>query len=180
MIKLSLASRLAHGQFTACSHIETSQLICTANQLIGFYMRQAVIYFRKKALSKMFEQFLNAPLINFIHCSVGNVNLCFGLFINPFQPSIVFNKETSHLFCSAKQMTGFYMRHSNGLKWINTFSEIKKQFLLNLLVFNLQIGTDATTTDTRKMKFSYNRFLHSNLQRAYNLPIILQRLVSIT
>ena len=72
------------------------------------------------------------------------------------------------------------MRHSNGLKWINTFSEIKKQFLLNLLVFYLQIGTDATTIDTRKMKFSYNRFLHSDLQRAYNLPIILQRLVSIT
>ena len=106
--------------------------------------------------------------------------MTFGLFINPFQPSIVFNKETSHLFRSTKQMTGFYMKHSSGLKWINNFSKINKQFLLNLLVFNLQIGTDATTIDTRKMTFSYNRFLHSNLQRVYNLPIILQRLVSIT
>ena len=28
---------------------------------------------------------------------------------NPFQPSVLFHIRTSHLFCSAKQMTGFYM-----------------------------------------------------------------------
>ena len=36
---------------------------------------------------------------------------------NPFQPSVEFHIETSHLFCRAKQMTGFYMKHKNGLKW---------------------------------------------------------------
>ena len=34
-----------------------------------------------------------------------------------FQPSIAFHIETSRLFCSAKQMTGFYMKHNTGLKW---------------------------------------------------------------
>ena len=37
---------------------------------------------------------------------------------NPFQPSVEFHIETSHLFCRAKQMTGFYMKHKNGLKWV--------------------------------------------------------------
>ena len=38
---------------------------------------------------------------------------------NPFQPSAAFHIETSHLFCSAKQMTGFYMKRNTGLKWVN-------------------------------------------------------------
>ena len=42
--------------------------------------------------------------------------------INPFQPSFVFQIETSHLFCRAKQMTGFYMKRNTGLKWIKQTS----------------------------------------------------------
>ena len=42
--------------------------------------------------------------------------------INPFQPSFVFHIETSHLFCRAKQMTGFYMKRKTGLKWIKQTS----------------------------------------------------------
>ena len=38
--------------------------------------------------------------------------------INPFQPSVPFDIETSHLFCSVKQMTGFYMKRNTGLKWV--------------------------------------------------------------
>ena len=34
---------------------------------------------------------------------------------NPFQRSIVFHIEISLLFCPAKQMTGFYMKHNIGL-----------------------------------------------------------------
>ena len=112
------------------------------------------------------------PLINFIRWKVGNVNICFGLPSNPFQPSMTFNEETSHLFCSAKQITGFYMKHTNKLKWVNVFSNINTQFLLRLLAFDQKIGGDATTSDTHKMKFSCNCFLLSNLLRAYNLPII--------
>ena len=33
-------------------------------------------------------------------------------YLKPFQPSVAFHLETSHLFCSAKRMIGFYMKHS--------------------------------------------------------------------
>ena len=41
--------------------------------------------------------------------------------INPFQPSFVFHTETSHLFCSGKQMTGFYTKRNAGLKWVSKY-----------------------------------------------------------
>ena len=36
-----------------------------------------------------------------------------------FQPSFAFHTETSHLFCSANKMTGFYMKSNSGLQWVN-------------------------------------------------------------
>ena len=39
--------------------------------------------------------------------------------INPFQLSVAFHIETSDLFCSAKQMAGFYMKRNTRLKWID-------------------------------------------------------------
>ena len=39
--------------------------------------------------------------------------------INPLQSSVAFHIETSYLFYSAKQMTGFYMKCKSGLKWVN-------------------------------------------------------------
>ena len=42
----------------------------------------------------------------------------FFLGINPFKPSVTFLIETSHLFCSAKQMTGFFVKRNTGLKWV--------------------------------------------------------------
>ena len=38
---------------------------------------------------------------------------------NPFQPSVAIYIETSHLLCSAKQMTGFYIKRNNRLKQVN-------------------------------------------------------------
>ena len=38
---------------------------------------------------------------------------------NLFQPSVAFHIETSHLFSRAKQMTGFYMKFNNALKWVS-------------------------------------------------------------
>ena len=35
-------------------------------------------------------------------------------FINPFRPSIAFHIETSHVNCTVKQMTGFYMKWDTG------------------------------------------------------------------
>ena len=39
-------------------------------------------------------------------------------YVNPYRPSVVFHIETSHLFCRAKEMTGFYIKHNTGLKWV--------------------------------------------------------------
>ena len=39
--------------------------------------------------------------------------------VNPFQPVVAFHIETSHLFCSARQMTSFYMKRNTGRKWVN-------------------------------------------------------------
>ena len=39
--------------------------------------------------------------------------------LNPFQPSVTFLIETSHLVCTANQRTGFYKKCNIGLKWVN-------------------------------------------------------------
>ena len=53
------------------------------------------------------------------------VSICF----NPFQPSAAFHIETSHLFCKAKQVTSFYMKHNTGMKWVNLCdSDICEQY----------------------------------------------------
>ena len=39
-----------------------------------------------------------------------------------FQPSVAFHIETSQLFCSAKQMAGFYIKRNTRLKWVNVMS----------------------------------------------------------
>ena len=45
--------------------------------------------------------------------------------VNPFEPSVAFHIETSHLFCSAKQMIGFCMKSNIGAKWINKLNQFK-------------------------------------------------------
>ena len=37
---------------------------------------------------------------------------------NPFEPSVVFHIETSHLICAANAMTGLYMKCNTGLKQV--------------------------------------------------------------
>lgn len=44
---------------------------------------------------------------------------------NPFQSSVVFLTEIIHLFCSVKQMTGFYMKCKAGLKWVKINMSIR-------------------------------------------------------
>ena len=46
--------------------------------------------------------------------------------------SVAFNIGTSHLFCSAKQMTGFYMTRNTRLKWVNSYRE---QYFLSSEVY---------------------------------------------
>ena len=39
---------------------------------------------------------------------------------NPFQHCVACHIETSHLICSANQMTGFYIKYNTGIKWVNS------------------------------------------------------------
>ena len=41
----------------------------------------------------------------------------FLILCNSFQPSVAFHIESSHLLCSTKQMTGFYMERYETLGW---------------------------------------------------------------
>ena len=67
---------------------------------------------------------------------------------NPFQPSVAFHIETSHLICIANQMTGSYMECNTGLEWVSVhFFEIIvdtlrvcwTNFLKHLLQINVKI-----------------------------------------
>ena len=57
--------------------------------------------------------------------------------INPFQPSVAFHVETSHLFSSAKQMPGFHMERSTGQKWFKGTAHF------NLLMYNVPKWSDT-------------------------------------
>ena len=45
--------------------------------------------------------------------------------LNLFQPRVTSYIETSHLLCSAKQMTGFYMKHNAGRKSVKELTKGK-------------------------------------------------------
>ena len=44
---------------------------------------------------------------------------------NPFQPNIDFGAETSNIFCTPNQITGFYMECNTGLNWVNLTGRIE-------------------------------------------------------
>ena len=82
----------------------------------------------------MFARDLATPLIETIDVE-GNIDS-----IIPFQPSVVFRIETSHLFCRAKHMTGVYMKRNTRQKFVKyrTFA-----FLQNINICSF-LGIDLT------------------------------------
>ena len=63
--------------------------------------------------------------------------------VNPFQPSVAFHTEISHLICNAKQMTGFYTECNTSMKWVKGFRifdilrySLKRDSLLTLSIEN--------------------------------------------
>ena len=50
--------------------------------------------------------------------------------LNPFQSSVAFHTETSHLIGKANQITGFSMKWNTGLKWVNLETFLWKHILL--------------------------------------------------
>ena len=67
--------------------------------------------------------------------------------INPFQPTVVFQIETSHIFRSANQMTGVHMKCSTGLKWV----QIEFIYLNEISLFKYKTLKLFQTEITRKM-----------------------------
>ena len=53
--------------------------------------------------------------------------------INPSEPSVTFHIKTSHLICSAKQMTGIYMRSNFQLKWVKIIISGKSVYYAKVL-----------------------------------------------
>ena len=43
---------------------------------------------------------------------------------NLFQFSVEFHTKSSHLFCRANQITGFYIKRNTGLKWVNIIAKL--------------------------------------------------------
>ena len=68
--------------------------------------------------------------------------------LNPFQPSVAFHIETSHLICNVILTIGFYMRCNTGLKWIKLFkfwfqfSKNETLMLMNSGVSEIRDGDD--------------------------------------
>ena len=82
----------------------------------------------------MFVRDLATPLIGTIEIK-GNIDS-----ISPFQPNVMFHIETSHLFCRAKQMTGFYMKRNTRQKFVKYRNFV---FLQNINICSF-LGIDLT------------------------------------
>ena len=46
--------------------------------------------------------------------------------VNPFQPSVAFHIETSHLNCITNQMAGFYMNCITGMELVKALCKSQK------------------------------------------------------
>ena len=58
-------------------------------------------------------------LLEFTPSESGKLARVSSLIFNPLQPSVACHIETSHLVCTANQMTGFYMKCNTELNWVN-------------------------------------------------------------
>ena len=57
--------------------------------------------------------------------------------INLFQSTVVFHIETSHLICTANQVTSFSIKCSTGLKWVEFVVFICKTKLYNKMQYKI-------------------------------------------
>ena len=75
--------------------------------------------------------------------------------VNSIQPSLPFLMKTSHLFCSAKQVTGFYVKLSTGLKRVNVFtiSLVSVRRILNKHLSKQELANTFFEDQNGKKKF---------------------------
>ena len=79
---------------------------------------------------------------------------------NPFQPSVVFHIETSHLICTANQITGFYVKCNPGLKWVKSPNRKKTscRASVNSLTLFFSMFPFDPSENIRKPKVFYDVF----------------------
>ena len=82
----------------------------------------------------------------------------------PVQPIIAFHRETNHLFCSSKQMAGFYIKRNTGLKWLNSiFSKYFEQ--LWILFTASSDFKNVLSTDLKQMTVTSGNLFCKNYTR---------------
>ena len=97
-------------------------------------------------------------------------------YINPFQPSVAFHMETSHLISIANQMTGFYIE----CNWINLVKWINLVFLLSLWACICLLGmsvyeiNEFVFVNNNAMEVSHNKtlFKFSDVTFTYFIPLV--------
>ena len=106
-----------HTHTHARTHARTrarAKVVCTGFDSVHC-KKNAFLINLEKSLRNIFWGFqleiIMTILVDFFKLS--------GQLINPFQPSVAINIETSQLICTANQMTGFYIKCNTGLKWVN-------------------------------------------------------------
>ena len=74
----------------------------------AFYLYVLCSHYEKKYMA-FFQRLLHIAIcITTHHSAISQISIV------PFQGGVAFYIETSHLFCSAKQMTGFYTKCNTG------------------------------------------------------------------
>ena len=77
----------------------------------------------------------------------------------------VYHLETSHLFCSVNQLTGFYMKFSTWLKWVNV--------LLNVILNAFKVSCRRLRAATNDLDFVIVNFQLSHHPTLLFLVVIL-------
>ena len=100
--------------------------------LISLITINSITSFSNDFSGKLFQEHMDIVSLMIAFCPINLVKLLISqanedrivhFIYNPFQPSVAFHIGTSHLFCSARQMTGFYMKRNTRLKWVNSYCE---------------------------------------------------------
>ena len=100
--------------------------------------------------------------------------------INRYQASGTFHTETSHLFCSANQMTSFYLKCNTGLNWVK-LGRCSEETPLRFWDFVLHKDSVILKSDDRffNLRILVYACIKINMQQIYfwdNLRTTLNRL----
>ena len=108
-----------------------------------------------------------------------------------FQPNVKFHIETSHLHCSASQMSCFHMKYNNGLKWLKANVSIISNSVMwfaveinGLFPYNWKNGEKQTNSKIGvelprafNLKFSQNFFHQFDFKILYFIIFLFYKIL---